>query len=78
VRKLAEPISWDEGYQLDLYCDHDNERHPFNAFPSVYCGETFAECAALARADGWSLHYRTRTATCPLCSNAMKVRKVSA
>jgi hypothetical protein len=68
VEKLIEPVQYASGYQLDLYCDHDNGRHPFNAFPSTYLGETFAECAAHARADGWAIHYRTRTATCPLCT----------
>jgi len=61
------PMHYASGYTLDLYCDHINPRHPFNAFPHTFVGETFAECARQARAKGWDVHHRDRTATCPIC-----------
>lgn len=59
------------GYTLDLYCDHQNDNHRFNEFPWQYTGETFAECARAAKRNGWKLHHKLRTATCPKCTKAL-------
>lgn len=67
------------GYSLDLYCDtypasseHSSTTcdgvHAWNEFPHQYAGETFMECANQARKDGWKIHKKTRTATCPKCA----------
>jgi hypothetical protein len=56
------------GYSLDLYCDGRNEWHGWNEFPHQFFGETFGECAKLARKRGWVIHRSTRTATCPKCA----------
>jgi hypothetical protein len=70
--KCAVPTQYASGYALDLYCDHDNPRHPWNWFPHQFTGETFAHCAKVARRVGWIIHTKTRTATCPKCSGRGK------
>lgn len=54
-------------YSLDLYCDHVNDKHGWDSFPNQYIGETFGKCAKQARKEGWVIHTKTRTATCPMC-----------
>jgi len=66
--KLRNPCQFASGYTLHLYCDHANESHDFQEFPREFTGETFAECTRRAQSVGWSIHYKTRTATCPKCS----------
>lgn len=58
------------GYSLDLYCDKDNVKHSHLEFPHTYVGETFGECAKEARKNGWVIHRKTRTATCPKCNRS--------
>lgn len=57
-------------YTLHLYCDRVNDAHGFDAFPHEFTGETFGECAKVARKRGWIIHKSTRTATCPKCTKA--------
>ena len=66
-QRLTKPLHYASGYTLDLYCDHHNDDHGFNAGPTTYFGETFAECAKQARKEGWVLH-KDQTATCPKCT----------
>lgn len=67
-----EPMQYASGYSLNLYCDTENidgfNKHGWNEFPRTFTGETFNECAALARKEGWVIHRKTRTATCPKCA----------
>ena len=66
---------WLGGYSLDLYCRFEGKwpdmRHEFDEFPHQYCGETFGECARMARSAGWVIH-RDQTATCPKCATRQK------
>jgi hypothetical protein len=62
------PMQYASGYSLDLYCDHSNYQHGRDEFPHQFTGETFAECAKIAKRVGWIVHRKTRTATCPKCS----------
>lgn len=66
--RVAKPLQYASGYSLDLYCDHDNQRHRFDEFPHQFTGETFKECATTAREKGWVIKTRGRTATCPKCA----------
>lgn len=68
LRNLPDRTQYASGYTLDLYCDHVNDIHAFDGFPHQFTGETFAQCASQARRRGWKLHYKLRTATCPICS----------
>lgn len=61
-------MNYASGYNLSLYCDKISDDHGLSEFPHEYDGETFAECAKEAKADGWKIHYKTRTATCPKCA----------
>lgn len=76
------------GYSLDLYCDNAGDGkpggygygspadgHAFRAFPAEFYGETWSECARNARAAGWKIDRRERTAICPKC--ARKAREAS-
>lgn len=67
------PIQYASGYCLDLYCDRINPKHPYGSFPNQYTGETFGECAKAARKEGWVLHRKTRTATCPTCTKMTSI-----
>lgn len=67
AKKRDKPEHYASGYSMHLYCDHENSRHAFQEFPHEYDGETFAECAKAAKAAGWKIHRKTRTATCPRC-----------
>lgn len=75
-RPAAEPMCYASSYSMHLYCDHVNDEHPFDSFPHEYSAETFGQCAAMARRRGWVFHYKTRTATCPLCVQALSRRSV--
>lgn len=70
--KLKTPTMYASGYSLDLYCDHENDAHPKGpVYPmrmKEFFGETFADCARQARAAGWKVRKKTRTATCPCCT----------
>jgi hypothetical protein len=65
------PLQYASGYSLDLYCDHENNAHPWDSFPHQFTAETFGQCAKMARDRGWVFHYKTRTATCPMCARAL-------
>ena len=54
-------------YLLDLYCDHLNNDHGWTEFPHQFTGQTYGECAKVARKSGWIIH-RDNTATCPKCA----------
>lgn len=69
---------YDGGYTLHLYCRNYGKgkgtEHMWDAhharcriFPEMYTGETFAECARVAKKDGWKIDKETRTALCPSC-----------
>lgn len=67
------------GYALDLYCDSAGDYspgnpsdgvHDFNEFPHTFDGDSFADCARQARARGWRINRRARTALCPKCSRS--------
>jgi hypothetical protein len=63
------PTQYACGYTLDLYCDRQTKEYMHNSdFPHSFFGETFADCARQARARGWVIHRKTRTATCPRCT----------
>ena len=55
------------GYSLDLYCDEvgckDHERN----WPVNFYGQTYSECARLARKAGWDISRKDNIATCPAC-----------
>jgi len=42
-------------YSLDLYCDNERVEHSYKEFPHQFVGETFGECAKIARTRGWSI-----------------------
>jgi hypothetical protein len=69
--KHAEPTQYASGYSLDLYCDHS---HGFNNRMATFVGETFTQCARQAGKVGWEIYHETRTATCPACVRANKVK----
>jgi hypothetical protein len=64
---LENPERCPGGYTLDCYCDHENDAHPFKAFPHNFFNRDKRETFADARAAGWKFH-RDGTATCPLCA----------
>jgi hypothetical protein len=72
--KVIDPMQYASVYTLDLYCDRQicpmDSWHSFHEFPHQFTGDTFAECARIARKLGWKIHHRTRTATCPKCARA--------
>lgn len=65
---MSEPLQYAGAYDLHLYCDqklgfpHDQDSR------DEFVGETFSECVKLAKAKGWKIHHKTRTATCPDCA----------
>lgn len=62
--KLQNPLHYASGYSLDLYCDTDAD----GCFEmGMFYGQSFADCARAAKAKGWAIHRKTRTATCPNC-----------
>ena len=72
MRKLDDPAQYADGFTLDLYCDHENEKHGWTEFPKQYLGTSFTDCARQAKEDGWIIRRKTRTATCPICSGRRK------
>ena len=62
-------------YTLDLFCDQLHDPR----VEASFTGRTFSGCCAKARKAGWCIHYDTKTATCPSCVKAMrlKVRKLA-
>lgn len=86
-QKSWQPLQYASGYSLDLYCDQRHERRPGKGFVNLntdlaerglrmqtYTGENFTQCARDARADGWQIHPKTRTATCPSCAGTKRKR----
>lgn len=71
-----DPLQYANGYTLDLYCDQKAPWHRYNdgGNQASYGGESFSDCAKQAQADGWSIHRKKRTATCPECSRAIAAR----
>jgi len=65
-------IQYASGYQLDLYCDQNRASHQ-HYHMETFTGETFAECAKVAKKLGWKIHRKTRTATCPTCMGTSSV-----
>ena len=71
-KKLPKPNWYVGGYSLDLYCDR---RHAVPEIMEKFFGKDFHDCAREARKNGWIIHRRTRTATCPACSGKIMVTK---
>jgi len=62
-------------FSLDLFCDQLHDPR----VEASFTGRTFSGCCVKARRAGWRIHYDTKTATCPSCVKAMrlKVRKLA-
>ena len=70
-RKRSDPWIGPGCYSLDLYCDHENPDHGFDAFPHQFIGEMKKDCHKAAKKSGWKIH-QDGTATCPICVKKIK------
>lgn len=61
-----------EGYELHLYCDHENPRHNYGEFPLEYFGEKKSEVRMQAKSAGWVIR-PNGTATCPKCCKQLGI-----
>lgn len=73
-RKLATPDVCPEGYDLHMYCDHENDEHSYKEFPQQFFGRNKREANSDAREAGWRRH-TDGTATCPKCMARKKIEK---
>jgi hypothetical protein len=64
--KLPAPLQYAGGYALHLYCDRIYQCSGGEHLDD-YLAETFTSCVKQAKSDGWRIHRKTRTATCPNC-----------
>ena len=72
-------------YSLHLYCNYahpesfvtisnrnSDKFHVHGEFPHLYTAETYSQCTAMARKDGWIINRAQDRAICPKCSGKNK------
>jgi hypothetical protein len=61
------------GYALHLYCNNEDNcefGHEWESASAEYTGETYGQCAKLARAKGWRVSRDRTRCVCPDCARA--------